>query len=168
MEERTDKLIERISRLEHHQAELRSANRRLRLVTDALMLFIGAIIFMGQTASVPSRTVEAEQFVLRGSDGRVRGVMGISDDGAVGINLNDIKGQSRITLDLAADGAPGLDLYDPNGKMRATLALGAAGTPGLGLYDASGKLRTSLDVPAHETPGLAFYHRDGKPAWGAP
>jgi hypothetical protein len=168
MEQSAGELIERITRLEHQQDDLRRANRRLRLVASALMLFTGAIVLMGQTAPVPSRSLEAEQFVLRSSDGKVRGAIGIGDDGAVGINLNDVKGQSRITLDLAADGSPGLDLYDQNGKLRATLALGPAGTPGLGLYDPSGKLRTSLDVPAHETPGLAFYHPNGRPAWGVP
>jgi len=168
MEQPASHLIERITQLEQQQHELRRTNRRLRFVGGALMLFTGAIVIMGQAASPPSRSVEAEQFVLRGSDGKVRGAMGIGDDGAVGINLNDAKGQSRITVDLAADGSPGLDFYDQNGKLRAMLALGPEGTPGLGLYDQSGKLRTSLDVPAHETPGLAFYHRDGKPAWGVP
>ena len=168
MERSTGELIERITRLEHQQHEFRRANRRLRLMTGALTLCTGALVLMGQVSPVPGRSVEAQQFVLRGSDGKVRGAMGIADDGTVGINLNDLKGQSRITVDLAADGSPGLDLYDQNGKMRATLALGPAGTPGLGFYDPTGKLRTSLDVPAHETPGLAFYHRNGKPAWGVP
>jgi hypothetical protein len=109
-----------------------------------------------------------EQFVLLGPDGKVRGAMGITPDGAVGLNLDDVKGQTRITLDVAPNGSPGLDFYDPQGKLRATFALGPTGTPGLGLYDANGKLRTSLDVPAANTPGLAFYHESGKPAWGAP
>jgi hypothetical protein len=168
MEKRADELIERITRLEQQQAELRSTNHRLRVAAGMLILFAGAIVIMGQAASVPTRSLEATQFLLRSADGRIRGVMGIGDDGSVGINLNDASGRSRITLDLAADGSPGLDFYDHNGRLRATLALGPAGTPGLGLYDPSGKLRTSLDVPAHETPGLAFYHRDGKPAWGVP
>jgi hypothetical protein len=166
--EQPAELLERITELENQQGELRRANRQWRLMTVALMLFTGAVLLMGQSANLPSRSVEAQQFVLRGSDGRIRGTMGIGDDGSVGINLNDVRGQSRITLDLAANGSPGLDFYDQDGKMRATLALGPAGTPGLGLYDPSGKLRTSLDVPARETPGLAFYHRDGKPAWGVP
>ena len=113
-------------------------------------------------------TQTAEQFVLVGPDGKVRGAMGITPDGAVGLNLDDVKGQTRITLDVAPNGSPGLDFYDPQGKLRATFALGPTGTPGLGLYDANGKLRTSLDVPAANTPGLAFYHESGKPAWGAP
>jgi hypothetical protein len=168
MENPACELIERITRLEHQQDSLQRTNRRLRITTAALMLFIGAAFLMGQTSAVPGRSIEAQQFVLRGADGTIRAVMGIGDDGSVGMNLNDVKGQSRITLDLAADGSPGLDFYDQSGKLRATLALGPAGTPGLGLYDPSGRLRTSLDVPAHETPGLAFYHRDGKPAWGVP
>ncbi len=166
MEPITDKLIERITRLEHQQVELRRANRRLRMVTGALMLFACAAVLMAETA--PVQSLEAEQFVLRGSDGKVRGAMGVGDNGAVGINLNDDKGQTRIEVDIGPAGSPGVDLYDQTGKLRATLALGPTGTPGLGLYDPSGKLRTSLDVPAAKTPGLAFYNRAGKPAWGAP
>ena len=107
MKQSGGELIERITQLEHQQGELRRANRRLRLMTAALMLFTGAVVLMGQTSTLPGRSVEAQQFVLRGSDGKVRGAMGIADDGTVGINLNDLKGQSRITVDLAADGSPG-------------------------------------------------------------
>jgi hypothetical protein len=168
MEQSSAELIERLECLECRQAELRRANRRLGSVAGAMLLVTGALVLMGQTATTQPQSLQAEEFVLRGRDGKVRGAMGITPDGAVGLNLADIKGQTRITLDITADGLPGLDLYDAQGKMRATLALGPAGTPGLGLYDASGKLRTSLDVPAANTPGLAFYHENGKSAWGAP
>jgi hypothetical protein len=168
MEQFSGDLIERLRGLERKQAELQRTNRRLGLVAAALLLITGGLVLMGQTNRRQPQTLEAEQFVLRSSDGKVRGAIGITPDGAVGLNLADIKGQTRITLDVAADGSPGLDFYDPQGKLGATFALGPTGTPGLGLYDASGKLRTSLDVPAPNTPGLGFYHEDGKPAWGAP
>jgi hypothetical protein len=168
MEQSSGELMERLKCLERKQADLQRTNRRLGSVTGALLLVSGALALMGQTGTRQPQSLEAEQFVLRGSDGRVRGAMGIAPDGAVGLNLADVKGQTRITLDVAADGSPGLDFYDPQGKLRATFALGLTGTPGLGLYDANGKLRTSLDVPAPKTPGLAFYAQDGKPAWGAP
>lgn len=164
--EQTSELIDRIVQLERQQAEVRRANRRLELLAGALVLLIGSVLVMGQTNSVHS--IEARQFVLRDDAGVVRGAMGIGDNGAVGINLNDIKGRPRISLDIASNGTPGLDFYDATGKLRATFALGPEGTPGLGLYDPSGKLRTSLDIPAPQTPGLAFYHPNGKPAWGAP
>jgi hypothetical protein len=168
MDESLTKLTERINCLELRQAELQRTNRRLGSVTGVLLLIGGAISIMGLTGTTQPQNLEAEQFVLRASDGKVRGAMGITPDGAVGFNLADVKGQTRMTMDLAADGSPGLDLYDAQGKLRATVALGPTGTPGLGLYDASGKLRTSLDVPAANTPGIAFYREDGKPAWGAP
>ena len=166
MEQSSIDLTERLKRLERRQAELQRTNRRMGSVMGALILLAGSLILMGQTRQPQS--LDAEQFVLRTSDGKVRGAMGITPDGAVGLNLNDIKGQTRITLDVSADGAPGLDFYGPDGKLRATVALGPTGTTGMGLYDAAGKLRTSLDVPAANTPGLAFYRESGKPAWGAP
>ena len=166
MEQSSVDLTERLKRLERRQAELQRTNRRMASVMGALILLAGSLVLMGETRQPQS--LDAEQFVLRTSDGKVRGAMGITPDGAVGLNLNDIKGQTRITLDVSADGAPGLDFYGPDGKLRATVALGPTGTPGMGLYDAAGKLRTSLDVPAANTPGLAFYRESGKPAWGAP
>ena len=168
MEQSQAELTERLKCLERRQADLQRTNRRLGSITGALILMTGAMLLMGQTTSRQPQSVEAEQFVLLGSDGKVRGAMGILPDGAVGLNFTDGKGLTRITLDLANDGTPGLDFYDAQGKLRATFALGPNGTPGMGLYDDSGKLRTSLDVPATNTPGLAFYHIDGKPSWGAP
>jgi hypothetical protein len=168
MEQSSGELMERLKCLERKQADLQRTNRRLESVTGMLLLVSGALALMGQTGTRQPKSLEAEQFVLCGSDGKVRGAMGITTDGAVGLNLADAKGQTRITLDVAADGSPGLDFYDSQGKLRGTFALGPTGTPGLGLYDANGKLRTSLDVPAANTPGLAFYERGGKPTWGAP
>jgi len=166
MEQSSAALLEHLKRLERRQAELQRTNRRLGSAIGAIILITGALVLMGQTAQPQS--IEATEFVLRGSDGKVRGALGVLPDGAVGLNLTDVKGQTRITLDVEPDGSPGLDFYDLQGKLRATLALSASGTPGLGLYDETGKLRTSLDVPAIKTPGLAFYKQDGKPAWGAP
>jgi len=166
MEQSSANLTERLKCLELKQAELQRTNRRLGSVAGALLILTGSLVLMGQTRQPQS--LDAEQFVLRSSDGKVRGAFGITPDGSVGLNLTDAKGETRITLDVSADGSPGLDFYDPQGKLRATVALGPTGTPGMGLYDAASKLRTSLDVPAANTPGLAFYHESGKPAWGAP
>ncbi len=168
MEQSTGELIGRLSRLELQQAKLQRSNKHLRLMTGALMLLCGALFTMAETSSVVPDTLEAQQFLLRDSTGKLRGAMGVTSDGAVGLNLEDPAGRTRVTLDLAADGTPGLDLYDQNGKIRATMALGDDGEPGIGLYGAKGHLRTSLDVPAPKTPGLAFYKDDGQPAWGVP
>src|ERR1700732_4466707 len=98
MEQSSGELIERLRCLERRQAELQRANRRLGSVTGALLLMTGALVLMGPTVTRQPQILEAEQFVLRGSDGKVRGAMGTAPDGAVGLNLADIKGQTRITL----------------------------------------------------------------------
>src|ERR1700688_1831830 len=141
MEQPTGELIERLRQLEHQQVQLQRAHRRLKLMTGGAVLVAGALALMAQAAPQQIKSVAAQEFVLIGSDGKVRGAMGITSDGAVGLSFNDASGQTRVTLDLAANGSPGLDFYDQTGKERATLALGTAGTPGLGLYDPSGKLR---------------------------
>ncbi|HEV3110796.1 MAG TPA: hypothetical protein VGY99_09910 [Candidatus Binataceae bacterium] len=164
----TEEFSGRLFRLELKFAELQRSNRRLRLIIGALLLTGGVLITMAQASSGVSESLEARQFVLRDSSGRVRAALGLSPDGAVGLNLDDASGRTAVTLDVEANGSPGLDLYDQNGKRRAIIALAQQGTPGVGLYDPHGKLRTSLDVPAANTPGLAFYHENGKPSWGVP
>jgi hypothetical protein len=168
MEQSTGELIERLSRLESQQVKLQRSNRHMRIMTGAMLLICGALFTMAQTSSTVPDTVEAQQFLLRDSTGKLRGSMGVLSDGAVGLNLSDPNGRTRVTVDLAANGTPGVDLYDQDGKERATMALGDAGQPGLGLYGPDGHLRTSLDIPAGKTAGLSFYKDDGQPAWGAP
>ncbi|MGA9720826.1 MAG: hypothetical protein WBQ86_00095 [Candidatus Binatus sp.] len=168
MEQSTGELIGRLSRLEVQQAKLQRSNKHLRMMTGALMLLCGALFTMAETSAVVPDTMEAQQFLLRDSTGKLRGAIGVTSDGAVGFNLEDSSGRTRMTLDLAADGSPGLDFFDQDGKMRETVALGPAGDPGLGLYGEKGHLRTALDIPQAKTPGLAFYDHDGKPSWGAP
>ena len=168
MQQPTADLHERLTRLELRQARLMRSNKRMRMMTGALMLVCGALFTMAETSSVVPDTVEAQQFLLRDASGKLRGSMGVLSDGAVGLNLEDSAGRTRVTVDLAANGTPGIDLFDQDGKMRETIALGPAGQPGVGLYGPDGHLRTALDVPAPKTPGLSFYHDSGKPAWGAP
>lgn len=167
MDQSTGELIERLSRLESQQAKLQRSNKHLRMMTGAMLLLCGALFTMAETSTVTD-TVEAQQFLLRDSTGKLRGSMGVLSDGAVGLNLSDPNGRTRVTVDLASNGTPGVDLYDQDGKERATMALGDAGEPGVGLYGPDGHLRTALDVPKKDTPGLSFYHDNGKPAWGAP
>jgi hypothetical protein len=168
MQRSTGELIERLSRLELQQARLQRSNKHLRMIMGGLMLLCGALVTMAETSSTVPDTLEAQQFLLRDSSGKLRAAMGVTSDGAVGINLDDGTGHTRLTVDLDASGDPGIDLYDPNGHRRVTIALGSTGEPGIGLYGPDGRLRTSLDVPKKDTAGLSFYHDNGKPAWGAP
>ena len=89
MEQPTGDLIERLRQLEHQQAQLQRAHRRLKLMTGGVVLVAGALVLMAQAAPQQIKSVEAQEFVLIGSDGKVRGAMGITSDGAVGLNFSD-------------------------------------------------------------------------------
>src|SRR5258708_6798656 len=168
MDQSTGDLSERLSRLESQQAKLHRSNKHLRMMIGAMVLICGALFTMAETSSVVPDTLEAQQFLLRDSTGKLRGSMGVLSDGAVGFNLEDTSGRTRLAVDLASNGTPGMDFFDSNGKMRATIAIGPTGEPGVGLYGPDGHLRTALDTPKKDTPGLSFYPDNGKPAWGAP
>ena len=159
MDQSTGELLKRLSRLESQQAKLQRSNNHLRVVIGAVVLLCGGLLTMAATSSAVPETVEAQQFLLRDSSGKLRGAMGVLSDGAVGLNLSDPNGRTRVTVDLASNGTPGLDLYDQDGKIRATMALGDAGDPGLGLYGPDGHLRTSLDVPKQGNSGLVVLLR---------
>jgi hypothetical protein len=167
MESSAEKIVRRVCRLELKLAELQRSNRRLRQTIGAIVLCGGALIVMAQASSRISDSIEARQFVLRDSSGRVRAALGTSPEGAVGLNLDDASGRTLLNLDVDGNGSPGLDLYDQSGKRRAIIAVSRQGMPGVGLYDANGRLSTSLDTPAVNTPGLAFFD-NGKPSWGVP
>ena len=130
----TSDLIERLGRLETQQAKLQRSNRRLRMMTGAMLLFSSAMVLMAQGTPQILDSVDARQFVLHDSSGKVRAALGMTDDGAVGLNLVDSKDRSRITLDVAANGTPGLDFFDQDGKMRGTFAMGPEGNAGVGLW----------------------------------
>jgi hypothetical protein len=87
MEQSQAELTERLKCLERRQADLQRTNRRLGSITGALLLMTGAMLLMGQTTSRQPQSVEAEQFVLLGSDGKARGAMGITPEGSVGLNF---------------------------------------------------------------------------------
>src|SRR5262245_38819697 len=97
MTEPLDMLTERLERLERENGWWRRAATLALLVTGALAL-------LGQ-ASPRSRVVEAEKFVLKDSDGKVRAVLGREWANGRAPTLSEV----RLT------GVYGLHLYGPDG-----------------------------------------------------
>src|SRR5580700_2312552 len=106
MDQSTGELIRRLSRLELQQAKLQRSNKHLRMMTGAMVLLCGALFTMAETTSAVPSTLEAQQFLLRDGSGKLRGAMGVLSDGAVGLNLSDSNGRTRVTVDLASKGTP--------------------------------------------------------------
>lgn len=103
-----DTLTQRLDRLERQ-------NWRLKQMAGLILVGIAALVLMGE-ALPKSRTVEAEEFVLKDASGRVRAILGADR--------------------FSGEGEPqhGLFLYDASGRARARLATWGDGTQ-LVLYD---------------------------------
>ncbi len=105
-------LVAVVERLE----ELEQQNRRLKLMGVMVLILAGAGLLMGQV--VPSsRTVEAEQFVLKDVSGKPRGILAIRADGTPRLEFLEEDGKPRAALATAADGSPSLSLLDRDGKV---------------------------------------------------
>lgn len=123
-------VVERLERLERQ-------NRRLERAGALALACVGALVLMAQARQ--PRTLEAEQFVIRDQQGRVRAEMGLYDDflaksahartgsnrpgGGVlfpAVKLFDDRGNSRAVLEAYPLGQS-LDFYDDNGNTRVEL-----------------------------------------------
>jgi hypothetical protein len=71
MHRETMELDDLLSRLERVEKE----NRRVKRITITGLLVLSSAFFMGQAR--PSRTIEAEKFVVKDSNGKVRGEFGM-------------------------------------------------------------------------------------------
>jgi hypothetical protein len=81
MHSETMELGELLSRLERLEKE----NRRVKRITATGLLILCCALFMGQ--SRPSKTIEAERFIVKDSSGKTRGEFGMDPGKAGGATL---------------------------------------------------------------------------------
>ena len=128
-------VLERLDSLERQ-------NRRLKRVGVLALAFVGALALMGQ-ASRP-KTLEAEQFVIRDHQGRVRAEMGMYEPEAgprslsPEVKLFDERGRSRVAL-AAYPLGPSLDFYDDKGNIRVELVHVDGTGPGIEILGPPGR-----------------------------
>ena len=157
-----------VARLEQVERE----NRRLRRAGVMIVLLAVAGLLMGQ-ASPPRRTVEAERFLVRDSQGRIRAELGVFEKGVTRLRLLDTVGNARAILAVTEEGLPALALLD-RGQARLMVTADHEGTAGITLFDQAGKMWVALTTFAQRAGLLAFdqaekrrvllgAHRDGSP-----
>lgn len=76
--------------------QLEKQNRRFKQVGTAILLFLGCTFLMGQTT--PYRTIEANEFVLKDTQGKMRGKLAMTDGTAPELILYDSGGIDRVRL----------------------------------------------------------------------
>jgi hypothetical protein len=145
--------------------------RRLRRLTVWLLVSLATLLGLGAAFVLVStrhgmpgtvgNVVSARRFVLRGEDGKIRGIWGTNDDGSVRLVLQDDEERQRTKLDLLTDGAAGFTFADSAGRPRAVFAFLPDQTASLVFADASGKSRSVLGVSAGGSATLVFADQSG-------
>jgi hypothetical protein len=92
-------------------------------------------------------TVVAERFLLTDSNGTVRAVLGVNEQGEVMFGLSDARGNIRADVSVTADGLPRVELCDSAGNTRALMCVDEQDAPAITLFD-SGMVRLALSVNA--------------------
>jgi len=96
---------------------LQRENLRLKRIGMGLLVLIGATLLMGQSHS--TRTVEAETFLLKGSDGSTRAKMD-TKEGATEFLFYNAASQPRVAIKLNEEGER-IEMRDDSGQLVATM-----------------------------------------------
>jgi hypothetical protein len=119
-------ILERISKLEKQ-------NERLKKLTTAILLLVSAVLLLGQAQPSP-RVLEAQKFVLKDGDGRIRGWMGTIGNGSE-LTLGNVNAQPMIRLIVSKDSS---DLHF-FGARKSGMNLGLdSGDPDISIVGADG------------------------------
>ncbi len=111
-----DVLTQRLDRLERE-------NRRLKRTRALVLVVVGALTLMGQTAP-SNKVIEAERFVLRDGMGKMRAELALDSAGGSRLYFFDEPGKPRVALLWDKVGGPRLDFIDENGGRRSSLQEG--------------------------------------------
>ena len=108
-------------------------NKRLRRWCIAILGIFSTVVLMGQAAPSP-RVLEAQKFVLKDSDGNVRGWMGTIGKGSE-LTLGNVNAQPMIRLIVSTDSS---DLHF-FGSRKSGMNLGLdSGSPDISMIGAEG------------------------------
>ena len=173
----------------------RSRRRYLRAAVPMLVLAVAGLLAAGYSALTSSnpvvlereiggstdiastRTIEAEEFVLRGRNGNVRARLGLLPDGSPFLQLTGngdssaelsvlpnqgpvlklTEGKALVSLRANGDGSSEITLHSEGQEPRAAMFLEPDGTPVVSLADAEGRVRAGLTISADGGPSLSLY-----------
>ncbi len=133
-------------------AQLEKQNRLFKRFGILLIVLLGGATLVAAQERGKERSIEAERFILKDSNGRVRADLGMDKNG-VRLLLQDENEKVRLNAAVFAEG-PGIALFDENGAIRYTVSHSSRG-PSMVFNDENQKPRAVMRL-FKEGPGLAF------------
>jgi hypothetical protein len=134
-------------------AQLEKQNRLFKCAGMLLLLLLGSVTLVAAQERGKVQTIEAERFVLKDANGRMRADLGMDKNGGVRFVLYDENEKQRLNAASFNEG-PGLALFDENGAVRFSVSQSNRG-PSLVFNDENQKPRTVMRL-FKEGPGIAF------------
>ena len=135
--------------------KMEKQTRRIKVVGFVGSIVLVAALLIGQ-AFPKSRTVEAEKFILRDADGKVRAELGMKNDllGFVMLDKNDV---CRVSIGLEpTTGSAIMGFHDKNGQPCILLGASAGGSRMLLFKDNDGKKRAFLGLASNGMPMMVL------------
>jgi hypothetical protein len=144
--------------------KLEKQNRRFKQLGVAALIVPALLVVMGQAPS--KKTVEANEFVLKDANGRIRAKIGMGLDfqhkDGPAIVLFDAENDSRISISTSEDDAQVLVNSHQAGASSSMWA-GAPGNrgSGLGVTGPAGVVRVNLNGPVGDGPQVSVEDKEG-------
>lgn len=118
------------------------------------------IFLLGTALPGQSPTVEAETFIVKDKEGKIRAVLGLTDSsGKPGLVLYDHEGNANVLVHLGTDGSPGLAFYE---KDRVRVALTVRDSQArLELFDRANRARLELGLSEDDAVSVKLRDQHG-------
>lgn len=108
------------------------------------------------------KVLEAQEFILRGEDGFIRGSWEANADGSTLLSFFDKNERPRLILAMTKDGNAILSFHGKAGEVRGTFGESCDGNMIIGLGDIEGRTRGGLLSTASGAIGFSFCDKEGQ------
>jgi hypothetical protein len=145
---------------------LERENRLWRWGGGFFLIAVLVVMVSGAQRAADPKVIEAEQFIVRDKDGKVRVRLGLASDGAPALFLRGKEGNNRVILQASdVDDCGGLYLYGSGEESGLSVVLNgglrASNSPSLSLrHDDKTRLNLNVDT-THLHPWLRFEDETG-------
>lgn len=120
----------------------------------------------GYMPTVVAKSIQAEEFILKASNGKTVGYMGTDDEGTK-LVLLDNKGNERANITVSNDGSAEVSVVDKNEAAEAAFGTDQNGLPYIGIADNNGLPRILL-MTHESSPVMVCLDEEGELLWIAP